>query len=144
VGGGLIRSLGGWKIAKVLRKGQERLKGDERILGDSDFVLEVIKTCREQFECRYRLQAQGYDLEKLARKVTAIFDIEMGKLFIPVRYPEVVQARSLLCFWAVRELGLAATGLAKKFGLTQPAVSIAVMHGEKIAVEKGLSITDGK
>lgn len=143
VGGGLIRSLGGWKIAKVLRKGQERLKGDERILGDSDFVLDVLKTCEEQLERRYRLQTQGYDLEKVARKVADIFEIESEKLFTPGRYPKVVQARSLLFFWAVRELGMTATSLAGKFGLTQPAVSIAVKRGEKIAMEQGLSITDG-
>ena len=35
-GGGLIRSLGGWAALKKLRlKDQDRLKGDERILGDS-------------------------------------------------------------------------------------------------------------
>jgi hypothetical protein len=33
-GGGLIRSLGGWAASKKLRlKGQDRPKGDERILG---------------------------------------------------------------------------------------------------------------
>ena len=40
VGGGLIRSLGGWRAAKALKEGSLRLKGDERILGDSDFVME--------------------------------------------------------------------------------------------------------
>ncbi|MEA3417327.1 MAG: hypothetical protein U9R02_14505, partial [Thermodesulfobacteriota bacterium] len=33
-GGGLVRSLGGWSMIKKLRlKGQDRIKGDERILG---------------------------------------------------------------------------------------------------------------
>jgi hypothetical protein len=62
-------------------------------------------------------QEDPYLLE-LVRKVAGILDIEMEKLFIPVRYPKVVQAISLLCFWAVRELGITATGLGKKFGLT--------------------------
>ncbi|MDZ7582745.1 MAG: hypothetical protein U5R30_19720 [Deltaproteobacteria bacterium] len=43
VGGGLIRSLGGWSEVKKMRlKGMDRIKGDERILGDSDFVLSVL------------------------------------------------------------------------------------------------------
>jgi hypothetical protein len=42
VGGGLIRSLGGWVKAKTLAKREGRLKGDERILGDSQFVLKVL------------------------------------------------------------------------------------------------------
>ena len=47
-----------------------------------------------------------------------------------------VAARSLLCYWAVRELGLAATKLAKRLGLTQPAVSYAVIRGEQMAKER--------
>jgi len=40
--GGLIRSLGGWNEVKKRRlEGQDRLKGDERILGESDFMMEV-------------------------------------------------------------------------------------------------------
>jgi len=105
--------------------------------------LDVLRTCEEQLERRYRLQAEGYDLEKVARKVADIFDIEPEKLFMPGRYPKIVQARSLLFFWAVRELGMTATSLARKFGLTQPAVSISVKRGEKIAKEKGVNITDG-
>ena len=36
VGGGLIRSLGGWEAVKKMKiDGQERIKGDQRILGDS-------------------------------------------------------------------------------------------------------------
>ena len=31
VGGGLIRSAGGWSAVKALRKGVDRMKGDERI-----------------------------------------------------------------------------------------------------------------
>jgi REP element-mobilizing transposase RayT len=38
VGGGLVRSAGGWAAVKALRKGFERIKGDERILGDGQFV----------------------------------------------------------------------------------------------------------
>jgi hypothetical protein len=38
VGGGLIRSLGGWSAVKALRGMSERIKGDERILGDGSFV----------------------------------------------------------------------------------------------------------
>ena len=37
--GGLIRSLGGWAEAQKERaKGKARIKGDHRILGNSDFA----------------------------------------------------------------------------------------------------------
>jgi hypothetical protein len=37
-GGGLIRSMGGWTSVKALRSAKAYMKGDERILGDGDFL----------------------------------------------------------------------------------------------------------
>jgi putative transposase len=45
VAGGLIRSLGGRVAAKAVREGKDRIKGDESILGDGDFVKEVLESC---------------------------------------------------------------------------------------------------
>ena len=124
-GGGLIRSLGGWTAAKKSRTKMVRIKGDERILGGSDFVEEVLRLSEEKFNRRYQLQLAGYNLDKLAKEVAALFDIEPERIFKPGKYPRIVQARSLFCYWSIRELGLTATALAKKLNLTQPAVSIA-------------------
>ncbi len=41
-----------------------------------------------------------------------------GKL-LPSKQRQRIQARSLLCFWAVREFGLSATLLAQKLGMSQ-------------------------
>jgi putative transposase len=38
VGGGLIRSAGGWSVIKTMRRVQDHMKSDERILGDGDFT----------------------------------------------------------------------------------------------------------
>jgi len=43
IGGGLIRSSGGWQVLKDLRKEGIHFKSDERILGGSDFVKSVLK-----------------------------------------------------------------------------------------------------
>jgi hypothetical protein len=45
----------------------------------------------------------------------------------------IVPARSLLCYWAVRELGLSRVTLAKYLGMSPPGVGYAVERGEKIA-----------
>ena len=63
VGGGLIRSLGGWSAVKALRGRADRIKGDERILGDGDFVDSVLKLGQEQLERRYQYQSKGYDFD---------------------------------------------------------------------------------
>jgi REP element-mobilizing transposase RayT len=48
VGGGLVRSAGGWAGVKALRSLKAHMKSDERILGDGDFVSEILakKTMR--------------------------------------------------------------------------------------------------
>jgi len=51
VGGGFIRSLGGWDVIKESGlKSIGRVKGDDRILGDGDFVLRVLKEADEKFD----------------------------------------------------------------------------------------------
>jgi hypothetical protein len=140
VGGGLIRSLGGWSKVKHLPKAELRVKGDERILGDSDFVSEVLEFCEEGLERTYTLQAEGFNLEQIARRAASLFGIEAKEIFLPVKYPQVVQARSLFCYWAVRELGQTATALARKLNLSQPGVTISVKRGEKIARERGFTL----
>jgi hypothetical protein len=41
----------------------------------------------------------------------------------------------LLCYWAVRELGISCTDLAKQLEMSQPGVGCAENRGEKIAKE---------
>jgi len=49
--GGFIRSLGGWKEVKKLRLNrQDRMKGNERILGDGDFIMEVLANANEGYD----------------------------------------------------------------------------------------------
>jgi REP element-mobilizing transposase RayT len=60
MGGGLIRSLGGWAAVKDRRgKGQEPLKSDERILGETDFVEAILAQATERYTRQYALQRQG-------------------------------------------------------------------------------------
>jgi predicted transcriptional regulator len=42
----------------------------------------------------------------------------------------------------MRELGWSATEVARRIGITQPAVSISVKRGEQIAIKMGLKITE--
>ena len=66
VGGGLIRSAGGRSAVKALRKAKVLQKGDERILGDGDFVERVLAEAKEAYEKKHRLMATGLDLDYLA------------------------------------------------------------------------------
>ena len=99
VGGGLVRSLGGWKaIKKIPRKGMERAKGDQRILGDSDFVLSMLKSANEKYERGYELQAKGIDIEFVIKRVSDIYEIDPKKILSKGRQRKQADARGLLCY----------------------------------------------
>jgi hypothetical protein len=142
IGGGLIRSMGGWAALSALRGEEVRVKGDERILGDSGFVEAVLREADEQLERRYRLQAEGFDLDRVVERVAQVLDVPLEMVWEKSRRPRVVDARDLLCYWASKELAMSMTDLAKRLNLTQPAVSIAVRRGEKIASENQYQLTD--
>ncbi len=139
-GGGLLRSIGGWAALTALRRGKDWVKSDERILGDNDFVNTVLRHADEQLENSYRLKSEGFELNNIAERVAQVLDLPLEIVWEKNRHPQVVQARSLLCYWATRDLGISTTEIANRLGLTQPAVSIAARRGEEIAKQKGYSL----
>ncbi|MBN2032429.1 MAG: transposase [Deltaproteobacteria bacterium] len=132
-GGGLIRSLGGWTAARETLKGSTHIMSDERILGDSEFVDSVISQSGEHYERKHRLKRQGYDLDRVAHRVSEVLGIKPEDVFSKGRQNRKVTARSLLCFWAARELGMSHTSLAKRLEMSLAGVGFSVQRGETIA-----------
>ena len=58
------------------------------------------------------------------------------------RYPDTVEARSVLCYWAARELGLSTVELSKRLGISQPTASQSVKRGGMIVKEKQLKMIE--
>jgi hypothetical protein len=56
------------------------------------------------------------------------------------RHPDTVEARSVLCYWAARELGISTLELSRKLGISQPTASQSVKRGERIVKEKRLKL----
>jgi putative transposase len=132
VGGGLIRSLGGWKALKETRK-KGRIKGDQRILGESEFVSEVLKEADEKYERYYEQRKKGYSLKTVEERVFEIYGIDRDEIYSKSRVQAISDARGLFCYWAVEELGYKLTDMARRFGMTGPGVGYAVRRGRKIA-----------
>jgi REP element-mobilizing transposase RayT len=142
VGGGLIRSMGGWEALKKLRqKGQDRVKGDARILGEGGFVEQVLARAEEKFSRRHELKRRGYDIDKVEQKVCRVCGIALDELRNRGREKQRVEARSLAIYWAVRELGIDGMSLARRYHLTQSAIVHAVRRGEKIAKEMNCQLS---
>jgi putative transposase len=142
-GGGLLRSAGGWEGVKALRENKVYQRNDERILGDGDFVGRVLASAEEEMERRYALKARGMDLDKIADRISKELNIKKEDIYAKGRYRRIVEARSLLCYWAVRELGISMSALARKLGISITSVSVSVSRGRMIALEKRLDLISG-
>ena len=69
----MIRSLSGWtEISKTKTKGGIHVKNDERILGESTFVSDILSQANEKYERKYELKRRGYDL-RARSKITGTF-----------------------------------------------------------------------
>jgi putative transposase len=103
----------------------------------------------EEMERKHRLKAEGYNFDTVANRVCDIFGMKVRRVLTPGKQPDRVMARSVLAYWAVRELGISETATGKQLGLSQsathrqaqdPGASRAVQRGEQIVAQRGLSL----
>ncbi|MDF1593854.1 MAG: hypothetical protein P1P89_20285 [Desulfobacterales bacterium] len=131
--------MGGWRAIAGLRRMKIHAKSDERILGDSDVAETVLGSASEAMERKYRLKADGYSFERVAKRVGEIFDISKRELTAPGKHPVHVKVCSVLAYWAVHEIGMSATEAGLRLGWSQSAASRAVERGRIIVEESGIS-----
>jgi len=143
-GGGLIRSVGGWTVLKTMRRANAYQRSDERILGDGDFVKSTLHAYDQSFEKKYLLKSKGYTLDDVVNRVSETLNVKPQVVWANGKHRKTVEARSLMCYWAVRELGLSMTEIARKLDISVAAISYSVTRGAKIAAIKNLSLTDLK
>jgi hypothetical protein len=118
-GGGLRRSAGGWEALKELQLANVYWHGDERILGEGDFVDEVLRAAEERLARREVLKRQGWDLQRLVREICEMLSVEPEDLQRKGRNNNLSHAKGLICY-----LGQS---------LSVPAICLAVRRGEEIA-----------
>ncbi len=132
VGGGLLRSVGGWFELKEFRDSGIRIKGDERILGSSDFVERVLKQAEENLEERYRLEAIGIDIDTLLGQVARYYKIDPADLKTASKEARITQARTVLCYLAVRKQKISCADVARTLRISPATVSRAASRAAGI------------
>ena len=115
---------------------------DERILGDSEFVESLLSKADEKYERRYLLKRRGYNLDTIARRVADIYEMKPNEIFSKAKQQQKVQAKSLFCFWAVKELGISLRELAITLEMSSPGVGYSVERREVIAYENRYRLLD--
>ena len=133
-GVGLVRSAGGEPACLLGRKAEEREKGDVRILGSGDFVDEVLDNSNESDESDESDELRKRNkisLDDLIQRVMSDMPLEMAQLKSQKREARTSKIRSIISFLAVNQLGMGATTVGDKLGITGVAVGKCVDRAEK-------------
>jgi hypothetical protein len=129
-------SPGGWKVR---RKGQDRIKSDQSILEEGDFVDEAWSHSEKQGSRNYGLKGRGYDFEKVAERVSAVLQLEKHYITGKGRRRD---RGDLLCYWSAAESGRSTVDIAGRLELTPAAIRRAVQRGEKTVKEEGYKMEE--
>ena len=123
VGGGLIRTMGGWSQVLTLRKSKERILCDERILGQDEFVerilLEADKNIAGQISINERVIRAG----KIILAACEEGGVSVEALRGGSRRGVLPRLRAQLAKELVEKLGLTMAETARQLGVTTSAVS---------------------
>ena len=130
VGGGLIRSLGGWSSVLALRRRGERQAADERILGDGEFVRSVLSEMDEFEKQTLRVGPAPRSLSSLAQQACKDHEIALNELRSGSRRRKAVAARQELSQVAVTLFGYSGAEVARYLGVTTSCITRGLAPGE--------------
>jgi REP element-mobilizing transposase RayT len=137
VGGGLIRSMGGWSCVLSLRKKGESQAYDERILGDGDFVQAILEEADQKLVRQIRARKKAGWLSMVIKERCREAGVNEIELRSGSRREAVSELRRRLCFYLYRELGLSMAEIARQVGVgtTGVAMAIKAINAEKVKTE---------
>lgn len=123
VGGGLIRSMGGWSVVSSLRKDREKLLTDDRVLGSGEFVEKVIREADEKViyqvsRTSLQLKVRGFIAVVCAREGVTVNELRSGS-----RRGKLPSLRSALVISLVKDYGIPLAEIGRQVGISTSAVS---------------------
>ncbi len=100
-----------------------------------------LSCAKERFERSCRLKRLGYDFDRVAEKVAAIYEIDPDEIFQKGRRKTRADARGLFCYWCSSGLGMSLTELARKLEMIVSGAGYAAGRGETLAKRHQYSLT---
>jgi putative transposase len=128
-GGGLVRSAGGNKAGLLGRSKEEREKGDARILGSGDFVMQALDKANEIFERGFN---RPISLDELTRRVTKDKGVDLKELISSKRTQKISDTRAIISYLAEMELRNSGKEIAENLQLSGKSVSRCIGRGKKL------------
>ena len=123
VGGGVVRSYGGWSAVLSLRRSRDRISGDQRILGTGDFVERVLRESEEPLRHRFSHAEQSKTIETILKEECEKGKIELGELRMGSRRGDIPRVRSEIAQQLVKTLGMSLVEAARLLGVSTSAIS---------------------
>lgn len=142
-GGGLIRSVGGWQQLRELRKLGERWRGDERILGSSDFVMRALGEVEEHTTRKEKKRDVGWNLDSLMGYIKGFSGVKTNQIKGSKKDPVSSRLRSLFAWWATDELGFTLTEVARFLEVHHSTIIRAAERGCEICKKEDLQFPKG-
>ena len=123
VGGGLVRSMGGWSVVKAMRRSGERELSDDRILGGGEFVERIIKEAEEKIRFQLPVSEELQKIDELMTKICKDERVSIEELKAGSRRKEVREVRKRIAIELVKRQGVALAEVARRVGVSTSGVS---------------------
>jgi REP element-mobilizing transposase RayT len=134
VGGGLIRSLGGWAEVRAMRRRAERVRTDPRVLGTGAFVERLLAAGPARQAPQVARARQLAQAQRLVRRGCRQAGIGLAELQMGSRRRQIVAVRSTLAVHLVTQLGLSLAEVARQLGVSTSGIAKAVARAEQPGV----------
>ena len=123
VGGGLIRSMGGWSAVKAIRRTGERELSDDRILGSGQFVERIIKEAEARIKYQLPVKDNHQKADELIDSMCKNGNVSIEELTGGSRRRKVTKVRNLIAIELVKGHGVALAEIARRVGVSTSAIS---------------------
>ncbi|MCD6297479.1 MAG: transposase [Deltaproteobacteria bacterium] len=123
VGGGLVRTLGGWSQVLSLRKIKDKVLCDERILGRDEFVERIIAEADKRIIGQTSINERKINAKKKILEVCGKKGVSIEELKGGSRRGRLPEVRAQLSMELVRDYGLTLAETARQLGVSTSAIS---------------------
>ncbi|OQY09341.1 MAG: hypothetical protein B6I30_09970 [Desulfobacteraceae bacterium 4572_187] len=123
VGGGLIRTMGGWSQVLTLRKSKEKVLCDERILGQDEFVERILLEADKNIAGQISINELVIKAGKIILAACKENGVSVEALGGGSRRGALPGLRAQLAKELVEKLGLTMAETARQLGVTTSAIS---------------------
>ncbi|MCP4683197.1 MAG: hypothetical protein GY864_12750 [Desulfobacterales bacterium] len=123
VGGGLIRSQGGWSQVVSMRRHGDKELSDERVLGSGDFVEQLIKDADERLKIQFTGKDRKETIEKIIMDECNKDNVNIKELKAGSRRKPVSRVRFRAAIRLFEEYGMPMAEIARCTGVSTSAVS---------------------